>query len=51
MERCNTELALPANGLLVEGLLATLVTGGSPGLVPHLRLTVTLHDHPEDSQT
>jgi hypothetical protein len=47
----STVLALPANGLLVERLLATLVTGGSPGLVPHLRLTVTLHDHPENNRT
>jgi hypothetical protein len=49
--RCTVQLALPANGLLVERLLATLVTGGSPGLVPNLRLAVTLHDHPEDRQT
>ena len=49
-ERCTVQRALPANGLLVKRLLATLVTGGSPGLVPNLRLTVALHDHPENSQ-
>ena len=37
---------LPADGLLVEGLLAALMAGGSSGLVPHLGLPVPFHDDP-----
>jgi len=38
-------MVLPADGLLVHGLLAALVAGGAPGLIPNLGLAVPLHDH------